>query len=1286
MDSDRQNLSGVVIDDQIEILEPVGSGGMGTVFRAHHRAWNQYLAVKSPHAGFFSEAGDKERFLLEAQTWIDLGIHPNIVTCWFIYPRNGLPLLFLDLLEGGSLRDEMVRGRVLPGNWSQITSIGIQVCDGLQHAHNLGLVHRDIKPANLLLDKDGRICVTDFGLVKNTQTADGESIQQTVKMDGSQFSSDLSLTQTGSVVGTPHYASPEQWNQDVITPKVDIYSLGVLLYELCSGSLPFDHGSEANAISRLYMSHVYEAPKPVQERQPTIPPELDRLILQCLAKDPKQRPSAGELRVALAEVYLQLTQTVYHELAEPVQQRADSLNNKAFSLWHLGIHKKAISCWDEALTFDAAHPESIYNRGRVLWQLGQLEGEELAAKLQELKKVNAKGSAFLGLFHLARAKPFEAEMELASALERSQELQRESQLWAALGDCRMQLERYESASDAYSKSLQLSSQDLEVQRRLRWASSASKPPELDCYFPRSRPIWENSTEKPIVSLFGSNALSEDSGFVLCQQQDQVECWDISRNESSWRASIPVAQTICCDEKLKFWTVLMQNGFGLIDLVSGRSILQLAVNEKFLGYLPSKHCGMLGNTEMRLARFSRKSDGQLEVLRSQVFSGHDKQVSQVKFSDCGCYLVSGSYDRSVRVWEVASGLPLYVISRHKDFVESVAFSSKRRYVASGGRDGVVWVCDGKSGQALLELRPPVAEGSKAASIYRLQFCIAASEEEDAATCHYLLSWQRGGANGICHLWDCRDGRLVRQFDGRCMLSNGGWIAHGSSAEADNSQPTSVCNLFNLRTLSVSRSLTIPGIYRCAWEDEGSRHLVIGSEKGGQTFITIRESSENTRIQPTNLWLSRAGSQGDLKAVKQAFNVHIKRGEDCFLGGDYAQAWSELERARALPGYERAPEALSLVSRLLAKLHKVKLLSIHESKRFKDPNLTNEKLLDLCVLSSQPLRVATASANTLRIWNAESGACVQSLTGHAHKITHFCHTATRDFDSARSHPLISLAVNGSIRVWDLRQGECCRYFKLVPQPLGGVFAESQIKRFAWNVQKDWALLLTEKEELYLLNCEQQQPVTLKMLTGIVDFKVGQDWSTVLLQKNSAGLEVYDALRQVTLDRSLGSLLTGASKDSKFALTALGPSQTQPFCLLAAQETTGTEVKARLTLVHIKERRLLREFSLGLLVRDSVCLLQWTQDSMYFACVHQSGRITIWSLYEPEAPLWDLTGPWGRVTHCAFDADVRHLVTLGTDQVVRVWELDWSLSATLKQVPPGELFVEKKKGFLSRLFGRK
>ena len=199
------DLTGLSLGSSLEILDRIGRGGMGSVYLALHRDWRLYLAVKSPRPDLLSSDTDKERWLLEAQTWIDLGVHPNIVRCWFIREHNGIPLLFLDYVAGGSLKEAIDQQRFGVANWTRFLDLAIQVCFGLEHAHASGIVHRDVKPANFLLDDAGRVYVTDFGLVK----LQGRSDEQRGQVDLSEV--DASLTSTGTVLGTPNYCAPEQW-------------------------------------------------------------------------------------------------------------------------------------------------------------------------------------------------------------------------------------------------------------------------------------------------------------------------------------------------------------------------------------------------------------------------------------------------------------------------------------------------------------------------------------------------------------------------------------------------------------------------------------------------------------------------------------------------------------------------------------------------------------------------------------------------------------------------------------------------------------------------------------------------------------------------------------------------------------------------------------------------------------------------------------------------------------------------------------------------------------------
>ena len=158
--------------------------------------------------------------LQEAETWIRLGVHPNIVRCWFVQDIAGLPGLFLDLMTGGSLEDKIKDRSVLSLSWDSFITILLQIAEGLAHSHSMGVVHRDLKPENLLLREDGRVCLTDFGLVKSFA-----SDQPDAQTNG-ELPKDSSVTGSGTFLGTPRYGAPEQWRKDMkIGPTTDIYSV-----------------------------------------------------------------------------------------------------------------------------------------------------------------------------------------------------------------------------------------------------------------------------------------------------------------------------------------------------------------------------------------------------------------------------------------------------------------------------------------------------------------------------------------------------------------------------------------------------------------------------------------------------------------------------------------------------------------------------------------------------------------------------------------------------------------------------------------------------------------------------------------------------------------------------------------------------------------------------------------------------------------------------------------------------------------------------------------------------
>lgn len=257
------------------ILEKLGEGGMGVVYRAQDLKLNRVVALKFLPLEHTSTANDIQRFQNEAEALSSLN-HPNIATIFDIDESEGQRFIALELLPGGTLRSKVREsqsaGREIP--LQLVVSYAMQIADGLAHAHKRNIIHRDVKTENILLTEDGKIKVTDFGLAK--------------LRTGSQ------VTNTGSTVGTAAYMSPEQIRGEEIDVQSDIFSFGVVLYELTTGRLPFRGEHEA----ALSYSIVHEEPVPVSSLRAKMPQSLMDVITKCLAKDRNARYQSCDVLAA----------------------------------------------------------------------------------------------------------------------------------------------------------------------------------------------------------------------------------------------------------------------------------------------------------------------------------------------------------------------------------------------------------------------------------------------------------------------------------------------------------------------------------------------------------------------------------------------------------------------------------------------------------------------------------------------------------------------------------------------------------------------------------------------------------------------------------------------------------------------------------------------------------------------------------------------------------------------------------------------------------------------------
>ena len=258
---------GMIIGERYEILEKIGTGGMSDVYKAKCHKLNRFVAVKVLKQEFSENANFVSKFRVEAQAAAGL-MHPNIVNVYDVGEENGIYYIVMELVEGITLKKYIEKKARL--SYKEAVSIAIQVCLGIEAAHNNHIIHRDIKPQNIIISKEGKVKVTDFGIAKAA----------------------TSNTITSNVMGSVHYTSPEQARGGYSDEKSDIYSLGITLFEMLTGRVPFN-GETTVAIA---IKHIQEEMPSPAEFVPEIPSSVEQIVLKCCQKSPDRRyQSMGEL-------------------------------------------------------------------------------------------------------------------------------------------------------------------------------------------------------------------------------------------------------------------------------------------------------------------------------------------------------------------------------------------------------------------------------------------------------------------------------------------------------------------------------------------------------------------------------------------------------------------------------------------------------------------------------------------------------------------------------------------------------------------------------------------------------------------------------------------------------------------------------------------------------------------------------------------------------------------------------------------------------------------------------
>ena len=392
----------------------LGRGGMGSVHKVHHLGWNIDLAVKSPLAAIMEKKNGPENFEREAETWINLPLHPHIVSCYYVRRILGMPRVIAEFVDGGSLGD-WIKNETLyregpAESLKLILSIAIQFAWGLDFSHEQGLIHQDVKPANVMLTKEGLVKVTDFGLARaNPMNMDPNGDQAgTIMVD--------------RVGMTPAYASPEQASGKTLTRRTDLWSWAVSVLEMFIGEVSWPSGVAAGLALETYLnSEPNNDDKDEPPDRPRMPERLAELLRECFREKPDERPhNLNEVAERLISIYQETISEPYPQTRPKAgRDNAAYLNNRALSLLDLGRTEEALAHFNQALAVEPHHPEATYNLGLVKWRAGEITDLDLLNAMKEVRQSHEEtwvDEYYLALVHMERG-DFDSAVEVLETLE-----------------------------------------------------------------------------------------------------------------------------------------------------------------------------------------------------------------------------------------------------------------------------------------------------------------------------------------------------------------------------------------------------------------------------------------------------------------------------------------------------------------------------------------------------------------------------------------------------------------------------------------------------------------------------------------------------------------------------------------------------------------------------------------------------------------------------------------------------------------------------------------------------
>jgi WD40 repeat protein len=946
---------GQVVAELYEIRHVFKNGGMGLVYRVHHRGWGVDLAVKCPRPHFFQSEKLKVLFEREAETWVRLGLHPHIVSCYYVRRLEGIPRIFAEYVEGGTLEDWIRQGKLYAGEPQEVLArlldVAIQFAWGQHYAHEQGLVHLDVKPANVLMTPSGEAKVTDFGLAR-ARLAVGEAPLPSPDADADEESFLISI---GGM--TPAYCSPEQANREPVSRRTDIWSWAVSVLEMFCGGVKWRSGPRAaQTLEGLLRDKSPKSAVP-------LPDIVAQILRRCLQQDAAARPrDMLEITTVLEDAYQQQIGRAYPRVyPQATELSAYSLNNRAISLLDLGQRREAETLWQEALCIEPHHPESTNNLGLLRWRDGRLTEEDMLRQLRAVEVAHPGDwlpSCLLAQFHLERG-------ALDAALEVMQQARQEHPQQGEVSAVAGRIDRL--LSDTW--------------RPIRvLAGYGGHTSAIHC-------LALNREGNRVV-------VGDGVGIIKWWDSETGECLrTIAAHQGAVRTVVlsesrPLALSGGDDGFLKLW-----------ELHRGQC------PRMFAGHLGAVNTAALAGDQRSALSGGQDGTVRLWDMGSEqclrTLTGHTGPVLAVTFLPGGRHAVSaggdacvgGSKDYALRLWDLTTGHCLRSMAGHARPVTALALRPGTRQMMSASGDGTLRLWDLKSGEVIRTFP---------------------SDSQDLAVVCWVGSGLilSGDASGSSKLWQATTGRclltlsgqndvqaLAVSADGRRAISGGRDRAvkvwrlvpdltspiHISrvmaSEQARQASQVYAQSLTQARqALGEGETVTAARLVRLARTQPGYNRRPEAMQLWGQLYLRLRRKSLNAAWEEKTLTGHRASVT--VARLSPDGRLALSGSTDHTL-----RLWTvpEGELLRTLKGHRGKVTSLcfSADGRYILSAGKegvLRLWEVDSGQCVQTCKVNNEEVRASCLTADNRFALSVSRVGTLRWWDMQGGHCLRSLTAH------------------------------------------------------------------------------------------------------------------------------------------------------------------------------------------------------------------------------------------------------------------------------------------------------------------